>query len=227
MNIFISYRREDSADVTGRIYDFMLKEFDKKSLFKDVDSIPLGVDFKEYITKMVSQCQILLVVIGKQWLSVTDKNGNPRLWNPFDFVFIEIAAALERDIPIIPLLVQNVEMPREENLPVALKKLSYRNAALVRPDPDFHTDMERLVRGIKKHFEIKTSPGQSKDEALVCFQNCIQSYCYSSNHVAAWQEICKACELDWRNICLRKKNQNRSFYLFFLMGKKQSCLLVL
>lgn len=182
-NIFISYRRDDSADITGRIYDWLVREFGKESVFKDVDSIPLGIDFKEYITNIVSQCHILLVVIGKQWLTIAGKNGKIRLEDPGDFVAIEIIAALERNIPVIPLLVQNVSMPSEENLPSMLKKLAYRNGTVVKPDPDFHADMDRLIRGIKKHFE------------KVCFQNALRFCFFSANYSMAWQEICKASEL--------------------------------
>ncbi|MFN8003725.1 MAG: TIR domain-containing protein [Acidobacteriota bacterium] len=150
-SIFISYRRQDSNDVTGRIYDRLIAKFGKQAVFKDVDSIPLGVDFREVLSQSVGQCAVLLAVIGKQWLTVEADGGQRRLEDSADFVRIEIEAALQRNIPVIPLLVQQAAMPREDLLPESLKKLAYRNAIHIRPDPDFHPDMDRLIKGIELH----------------------------------------------------------------------------
>ena len=104
--IFISYRRQDSGDVTGRIYDRLVQQFGREAIFKDVDSIPLGVDFRISLGDAVGQCNLLLAVIGRRWLSIQNESGARRLDDPRDFVRIEIEAALQRDIPVIPLLVQ-------------------------------------------------------------------------------------------------------------------------
>ena len=88
--IFISYRREDSPDVTGRIYDRLVEHFGEKTIFKDVDSIPLGVNFKKYIDEEVGKCQVFLAVIGRDWLSVSDEEGKRRLTNRNDYVRLEI-----------------------------------------------------------------------------------------------------------------------------------------
>jgi acyl carrier protein len=151
MLIFISYRRADSADVSGRIYDRLAGEFGDAAVFKDVDDIPFGVDFKAYLGDMVRKCDIQLAVIGPQWLDVQDDRGKRRLDNPSDFVRIEIEAALERGIPVVPLLVRGATMPKAEELPSSLADLVYRNGTPVRPDPDFHRDMDRLIRGLKNH----------------------------------------------------------------------------
>jgi hypothetical protein len=100
-SIFISYRRDDTADVAGRIYDRLAQHFGADSVFKDVDSIPLGVDFRKQLSESVGRCGILLAIIGRQWLTITDESGRRRLDNPRDFVRIEIEAALQRNIPII------------------------------------------------------------------------------------------------------------------------------
>jgi hypothetical protein len=147
-NIFISYRRADSADVTGRIYDRLTGHFGKSAIFKDVDSIPLGIDFKEHLKKAVSKCKIFLVVIGDRWLEATGSMQENRLQDPGDFVRIEIEAALSKKIRIIPLLVHGASMPAEEKLPPSLQKLIYRNGIPVRSDPDFHRDMDRLIAAI-------------------------------------------------------------------------------
>jgi hypothetical protein len=149
--VFVSYRRTDSADISGRIYDRLVTKFGRKAVFKDVDSIPLGIDFKEYLDQKVGECDALLAVIGDHWLDARDANGNRRLDDPADFVRIEIESALERDIPVIPLLVRNASVPTEGSLPVSLRKLIYRNGIPIRPDPDFHRDMDRLIAGLEKY----------------------------------------------------------------------------
>jgi hypothetical protein len=146
--IFISYRRADSADVTGRIYDRLAAHFGESAIFKDVDSIPAGIDFKEHLEKAVGKCKIFLVVIGDKWLEMADSLHDNRLQDPRDFVRIEIEAALNRNILIIPLLVRGASMPAEEKLPSSLRKLVYRNGVAIRPDPDFHRDMDRLIMAI-------------------------------------------------------------------------------
>lgn len=150
-HIFISYRRSDSADITGRIYDRLVDDFGEALIFKDVDSIPLGVDFKDYLDKKVGECRVLLAVIGDRWTNATDAAGRRRLDDPDDFVRIEIESALERDIPVIPLLVRGAQMPAEDSLPPSLQKLIYRNGIPIRPDPDFHRDMDRLESALKDH----------------------------------------------------------------------------
>src|SRR5215472_5182373 len=104
-DIFVSYRREDSSDVTDRICDEMRRRLGKDRLFKDVDSIALGQDFRTVIADAVGQCKVLLAVIGKDWLTTMDKDGRRRLEDSGDYVHIEIATALTRGIPVIPVLV--------------------------------------------------------------------------------------------------------------------------
>src|SRR5688572_6236183 len=146
--IFISYRRTDSADVTGRMFDHLKLRFTRDELFKDVDSIPLGIDFRKSISDAVQSCDVVLAVIGRNWLYSQDKQGNLRLSNPNDFVRIELEASLERDIPVIPVLVSGADMPEMEELPISLRPLVYRNAILLRPDPDFSVDIQRLIRAL-------------------------------------------------------------------------------
>jgi hypothetical protein len=147
--IFIPYRRSDSQSVAGRIYDRLLQSLPPQSVFKDVDSIPYGVDFRQHLAKVIQDCTVVFVVIGQDWLTVTDFSGRRRLDNPADFVRIEVEEALKRDIPVIPLLVDDAPMPAESELPSSLKGLAYRNGIAIRHDPDFHTDMTRLMRDMK------------------------------------------------------------------------------
>ena len=148
--IFISYRREDSSDTTGRIYDRLIASFGRERVFKDVDAIPLGVDFRDYLGKRVGDCAVLIAVIGDRW-QANDASGKSRLANADDFVRIEIEAALSRGIPVVPVLVRGAAIPAPQTLPQSLAPLAYRNGLMVRADPDFHRDMDRLIAGISEH----------------------------------------------------------------------------
>jgi hypothetical protein len=148
-NIFISYRRADSSAHVGRIYDRLVEAFGKKHIFKDVDNIPVGVDFRQVLSREVNKCDIVLVVIGRSWMTVTDDYGRRRIDNPDDFVRIEVATALARqNCLVVPVLLQGAPMPPPNYLPPDLQMLPYKNAAIVRDDPDFHHDLTRLVIGL-------------------------------------------------------------------------------
>ncbi len=147
--IFISYRRADSRKDAGRIYDRLVEAFGKDHVFKDVDSIPLGKDFRGVLREAVAQCDVQLAIIGRQWLDIKDEHGNRRLDNPGDFVRIEVESALQRDsCVVIPVLVDNAAMPRADELPPDLRELAYKNAAVVRDDPDFHGDVSRIIQAL-------------------------------------------------------------------------------
>ncbi|MEM7063392.1 MAG: toll/interleukin-1 receptor domain-containing protein [Cyanobacteria bacterium P01_B01_bin.77] len=153
--IFISYRKTDSGAEVGRIYDYLESHFGQDLVFKDVNNIPYGVDFRKYLEQSVSQCEILLAVIGEDWLNAKDSEGSRCLDNPTDWVRIEIESALKRDIPVIPLLLTDTKMPAISELPEGLKDLAYRNGAKIRNDPDFHHDMDNLISQIKQAFGDK------------------------------------------------------------------------
>jgi hypothetical protein len=141
--------------VTGRMYDRLAQHFGQESVFKDVDSIPLGVDFRKHLTDSVAQCQLLLAVIGQHWVGEQQRETTARLNDPRDFVRIEIESALQRGIPVIPVLVQGAPLPQEGELPASLQELAYHNAISVRSDPDFHSDMGRLIKGIERHLSSR------------------------------------------------------------------------
>ncbi len=148
IHLFISYRREDSPDVCGRIYDRLIQQFGKEAVFKDVDSIPLGVDFRTYLEDVISKCAVMLAVIGDGWFDTKGPEGKCRLFDSRDYVRIEIESALKRNIPVVPLLVRNAQLPEESELPDSIKALVFRNGLQIRADPDFHHDMDRLIEGI-------------------------------------------------------------------------------
>lgn len=141
--IFISYRRSDSQDVTGRIYDRLSSHFDPDLIFKDIYSIALGENFQEKLKDSVSFCKVLVAVIGPTWLEVLQK----RLKLPdTDWVREEIALALQHDVLVIPVLVGGVSMPNAKDLPDDLKALGPCNTAQARSGIDFDADMDRLIK---------------------------------------------------------------------------------
>ena len=151
--VFISYRRSDSAAVSGRIYDRLCVAFGEKAVFKDVDVIPAGANYPTLLNEAIARCDVLLAIIGSHWITTVESNGQRRLDNPDDFVRIEIEAALKREsVLIIPVLVDDAAMPSTSDLPDILRPLYYRNAAIVRNDPDFNRDIARLITTIRDHF---------------------------------------------------------------------------
>lgn len=148
--VFISYRRGDSKETVGRIHDHLRQDFYEDRLFLDVARQVGGDDFRESIRRALKQADVVLAVIGMRWLTVTDDKGRRRIDDPDDLVRLEIEYALESDVRVIPVLVQGAAMPPPEDLPQSLRPLSYRMALPVRPDPDFKSDMQRLVEELRE-----------------------------------------------------------------------------
>lgn len=163
--IFISYRRSDSAYVSDAIYKALVEHFGREHVFKDVDNIPPGVNFKKHLTEKVTECEVLVVVMGSQWLEASDERGR-RLEHPTDFVRIELEAALERQVPVIPVFVNDTSMPGPSQLPASIADLSYFQGIPLRPAPDFDRDMEKLLHAVALHIpklqsqKQPTSPAQ-------------------------------------------------------------------
>jgi len=148
--IFISYRRADSGVFTGRIHDQLKVRFGVNNVFRDVYNIPAGSDFRTVLNQEVGNTDVCLVIIGPQWSNITDSQGKRRLDDPNDFVRIEVEEALKNPkTRVIPVLVDNANMPVAEELPTSMAELAYRNAVKVRTDPDFPHDMQTLIRHLK------------------------------------------------------------------------------
>jgi beta-lactam-binding protein with PASTA domain len=157
-SIFISYRRNDTEGEAGRLFDDLVSEFGENSVFMDVAAIEAGRDFRKVIDESVSTCGILLAIIGKNWVDVKDDEGHRRLDDPSDFVRLETASALRRDIPVIPVLVRGAKMPRAEELPEDLRDLAYRNCVEL-THARWGSDLELLVEGLRRQLKIpKTAP---------------------------------------------------------------------
>ncbi|HEY4626004.1 MAG TPA: TIR domain-containing protein, partial [Blastococcus sp.] len=147
--IFLSYRRQETEHVAGRLADRLALRFGAERVFMDVDSIAPGTDFTKAITAAVSRCDVLLALIGRQWRDVVDRDGVRRLEDPDDFVVQEIRAALERDIPVVPILVDGATMPRPQELPASLAQFSHRHA--VRLDAEtFRADSGMLLDALER-----------------------------------------------------------------------------
>lgn len=154
MRIFISYRRADSTYLIGRIKDRLEAAFGANSVFRDLDDIPAGVDFRSVLEKETHGCQVMLVIIGPLWAGITDAKGNKRLFDPNDYTRIEVETGLkgleQNRIMVIPTLMMNAPMPSPQDIPESLLQLTFQNAISIRNDPDFNHDMERLIRDIRR-----------------------------------------------------------------------------
>lgn len=158
--IFLSYRRSDSQDVAGRIFDRLSAHFSKENVFKDVDSIPLGIDFQRFLERAIEKADVLLVLIGPTWFTTTNAQGQRRLDDANDFVRAEVEIALRLGKRIIPITVGNAPWFNADELPECLKALALQNGLAVRPDPDFHRDMGRLISA------IETSPDGAQPDVF-------------------------------------------------------------
>lgn len=137
--IFISYRRQETAWPARQLYEVLVGRFGAESVFKDVDDIEPGDDFIDKITEAVAACDVLVAMIGNQWLTMTDDQGRRRLDNPEDFVRLEIKVALSRGVRVVPILVDGARMPAPAQLPEDLVPLTRRQAVEINP-VGFNTD---------------------------------------------------------------------------------------
>ena len=147
--IFISYRRDDSSGHAGRLYDDLVERFGDDRVFIDIDTIEPGVDFSESIERALDSCEIVLAVIGKSWLKISDSAGLRRLDHPDDYVRMELEAALARGVRVIPVRVQGAEMPSSTELPEGLASLARRQAVEL-SDSRWRYDVSVLVSAVER-----------------------------------------------------------------------------
>jgi hypothetical protein len=162
--VFISYRRDESAGYAGWIADSFEEYFGEDKVFRDIDSLEPGLDFSEAIERALESSEVLLAVIGKHWLTATDAAGQRRLENPHDFVRVEIATALKRNIRVIPVLVQGASMPSADEVPEDLAPLTRRNAFELH-DTSWRDDFRRLITVIER--VIKGTSAATPDDPEV------------------------------------------------------------
>jgi TIR domain len=159
--ITISYRRDDSLDITGRIFDRLAGHFGREAVFRDIDNIPVGVDFRRHIDRVLDESDIILAIVGPRWIG--PDNEQLRLASPADPVRLEIETALRKDKPVIPVLVSRAVMPHPDVLPDSLHDFVYRNAVQVDSGQDFDVHVGRLIRAIERLVPIDE---RTKDEAV-------------------------------------------------------------
>lgn len=155
--IFISYRREDSVAYAGRLYDRLAEHFGRDHVFMDLDKINPGQDFVEVLDEKINECDVLIALIGKSWLTSKDTKRRRRLNLPEDFVRMEITSALDRGALVVPTLVGGARMPRKRDLPDALAGFSRRQAIEIRDDR-FHDDVDGLMETVETALaEVRSS----------------------------------------------------------------------
>ena len=155
--IFINYRRDDAAGAAGRLHDHLARSFPRRDLLMDVDAIEPGFDFVKQLETQVSQCDALLALIGPHWLAAEDEQGRRRLEDEKDYVRIEIASALKRGIPVMPVLLDGTPMPSQSELPDDLKSLTRRQALELR-HTRFAVDADAIVSALKHRLPKKRKP---------------------------------------------------------------------
>jgi hypothetical protein len=147
LRIFVCYRRDDTRWVAGRLYDELSQRYSPEQVFQDITAIRPGIRYTDQIQEEISRCDVLVVVMGEGWLSAADPQGRRRLDSPRDLVRLEIAAALQRGIPIIPVLVQRASMPADVELPDDIADLTLYHACEV-TDTRWDYDVGVLLKAI-------------------------------------------------------------------------------
>jgi hypothetical protein len=144
-SVFISYRREDSEGQARALFQELAAKLGRNAVFMDVDSIGLGRDFRTVLQERLESCDVMLALIGRDWLEGKDKSGRRRIENTGDFVRLEIAAALKRNIPVTPVLLHGAQMPAAEQLPEDLSDLAYRNGFELSHNR-WESDVQELIK---------------------------------------------------------------------------------
>jgi TRAP-type C4-dicarboxylate transport system substrate-binding protein len=144
--ILISYRRADTQAMAGRLFDRLSARYGEPAVFMDIDAIPFGIDFRQHIADALRECDVLVALVGPNWLGRRD--GGSRIDDAADPVRVELDGAFERGIPIVPVLIDDARMPSEAELPSSLKRFAFLNAAPVDSGRDFRPHVDRLMRSL-------------------------------------------------------------------------------
>ncbi len=187
--IFISYRRQDSKAIAGRIFDRLEARFGRDAVFMDIDSIPPGVDFHDWLSETVAKASVLLALIGHGWVDARDPRGAKRLDNPNDFVRIEIEAPLGRNIPLIPLLIDGAPFPRIEELPPSLQPLTRRNAAFLDAGRDFNVHIARLIAAVEPSLRQGEEPDEGPRSRLPVHHGSAAERDWERENIAAIEDV--------------------------------------
>lgn len=181
MRIFVSYRRSDSRTVTGRLWQYLCGEIGRDNIFFDHDSLPPGLDFPSQIATAVRQSQVVLVMIGPNWVTTT-RDGLQRLGLPDDHVRREVELALEHVEVVVPVLVDGAGVPEPNQLPESLRPLVNRTAVQLRDDPDFLPDAERLIARLRR------AAGDTVPDTPAAAHGSLAEQCRTAGQAGRWEE---------------------------------------
>ncbi len=159
--VFISYRRDDSRWLARALYNKLTSEIDEERVFMDVDSIEPGLDFVDVIDDVVSKVNVMIAIIGPGFMTATDEDGGRLIDDPQNWVRLEIATALKRNIRVIPLLQQGANLPTAEELPEDLKPLVRRNAIQVN-EMTFEADVDRIIDSLQRFWNEEQVAAKGK-----------------------------------------------------------------
>ena len=154
VRVFMSYRRTDDANFTGRFHDKLIGVFGDANVFRDIDSIPAGTRFEDVINARLADVDAVVALIGSTWAGRIDASS--------DFVRMEIAHALQSGTPVIPVLIEDTAFPTPDALPDDLKPMLDRQTVRVRRDPDFHRDAARVIDGVREAVAVQARAGRSR-----------------------------------------------------------------
>lgn len=149
VKVFLEYRRDDARAYAGRLADRLRSHFGSDAVFMDIEAIQLGVDFVESLVKALESSHVVLALIGPNWLSASDSQGRRRLDDPDDIVRVALRAAFERNIRVIPVLVDGASIPRQDELPADIAQLARINAIAL-DDARWDYDVERLIEAVER-----------------------------------------------------------------------------
>ncbi len=161
--VFLSYRRDDAEGQAGRLYDRLNAAFPGR-VFRDVSGIDIGVNFAVAIQDAIAASAVFIAVIGRQWMTVANAKGEPRLMQPGDYVRLEVATALERHLKVIPVLVDGAKMPDGDSLPAELQELARINAIELTVT-DYDHLVERLIEALEATLGKRGEPARADDAA--------------------------------------------------------------
>lgn len=150
MKIFLSYRRSDTSGYANGLHDRLVQHFGTGSIVRDLDTIPAGADFVRFIEESIDSSDVVVALIGRDWLRAKDSKGKRRLDDPDDYVRLELSRALESEIPVIPVLVEEATMPSRDKLPPELARLATRNALEI-SDSRWRHDVDRLITALETY----------------------------------------------------------------------------
>ncbi|HKA38360.1 MAG TPA: toll/interleukin-1 receptor domain-containing protein [Burkholderiales bacterium] len=164
--VFISYRREETAGEARALFQALVARLGEASVFMDVDAIALGRDFRQVLQERLASCDLLLALVGRGWIEAKNASGKRRLEDPTDYVRLEIEAALKRNIPVTPVLLQGAQMPAEQQLPESMRDFVYRNGFELshnRWESDVQEMLKRLGLGSQREpgSVRETDPGKA------------------------------------------------------------------